>query len=131
MSYHAGPAYGAAKAGTDKMVHDMAIDARDTDLSITSVWPGFVRTDEYKAMADEDFPPEYRAILHEFETPEFTGLVIAGLLEDPERKALSGKALIGAELGRKYGIRDIDGKHPRDWTEILGRPLSFFERRNS
>jgi len=126
VSYFVGPAYGAAKAGTDKMVHDMAIDLHDTDLSIVSVWPGYVRTDEMKAIPDELFPPELQAILPEFETPEFTGLVVAGLLADPERKALSGKALIGAELGRKYGIQDIDGKQPRDWTDMMGRPATYF-----
>ncbi|WP_068073473.1 SDR family NAD(P)-dependent oxidoreductase [Novosphingobium lentum] len=125
-SYFVGPAYGAAKAGTDKMVHDMAIDLAATDVAIVSYWPGYVRTDEFRAIPEEFFPEPLRAILPEFETPEFTGLVIAGLLADPERKALSGKALIGAELGLKYGIRDIDGKQPRTWTAEMGRPLDFF-----
>jgi len=120
------PAYGAAKAGTDKMVHDMAIDLKDTDLSIISYWPGYVRTDESKAIPDEYFPAEMQAILPEFETPEFSGLVLAALLEDPRRKALSGRALIGAELARDYGIKDLDGKQPRDWTETMGRPQRFF-----
>jgi len=126
VSYFVGPAYGAAKAGTDKMVHDMAIDFADTDVSIVSFWPGFVRTDETKAIPDEYFPEKLRAILPEFETPEFTGLVIAALLNDPRRKALSGRALIGAELGRDYGIKDLDGKQPRDWTDTMGRPQRFF-----
>ena len=75
---------------------------------------------------EEHLPEPLRAILPEFETPEFTGLVIAGLLADPARKALSGKALIGAELGRKYGIKDIDGKQPRSWSAEMGTPLTFF-----
>jgi len=126
VSYHFGPAYGAAKAGTDKMVHDMAIDARDTELSIISLWPGFIRTDQLKGMAEEDFPPEIRSIVPEMETPEFSGLVILQLLDDPERKALSGQTLIGAALGRKYGISDLDGKVPRDWSDVMGRPTAFF-----
>ena len=125
-SYFVGPAYGAAKAGTDKMVHDMAIDLAATDLAIVSYWPGYVMTDEFRAIPAEYFPEPLRAILPEFETPEFTGLVLAALLADPERKALSGKALIGAELGRKYGIKDIDGKQPRTWTAEMGQPLTFF-----
>jgi NAD(P)-dependent dehydrogenase (short-subunit alcohol dehydrogenase family) len=126
VSYFVGPAYGAAKAGTDKMVYDMAIDFRDTDVSIVSYWPGFVRTDEMKLIPDEMFPDNLRQILPEFELPEFTGLVLAALLADPERKALSGTALIGAQLGRKYGIKDIDGKQPRDWTANMGSPASYF-----
>ncbi|MCP1472423.1 NAD(P)-dependent dehydrogenase (short-subunit alcohol dehydrogenase family) [Sphingobium sp. OAS761] len=127
VSYHFGPAYGAAKAGTDKMVHDMAIDARDTDLSIISLWPGFIRTDQLKGMSVEDLWPEIRAIVPEMETPEFTGLVILKLLDDPERKLLSGQTLIGAALGHKYGISDLDGKEPRDWSAQLGRPTVFFQ----
>ena len=126
VSYFVGPAYGAAKAGTDKMVHDMAIDLKDTDVTIVSYWPGYVRTDESKAIPDEMFPPQLRAILPDFETPEFTGLVIAALLEDPDRKSLSGKALIGAEIARKYGVKDIDGKQPRDWKDVMGSPQEYF-----
>lgn len=126
VSYFVGPAYGAAKAGTDKMVHDMAIDFAGTDVSIVSYWPGYVRTDESRAIPDEYFPPQLQAILPEFETPEFTGLVIVGVLEDPDRKALSGRALIGAEQARKYGIKDIDGKQPRIWDQEMGRPHTYF-----
>lgn len=108
------------------MVHDMAIDLKNTDVSIVSFWPGYIRTDESKAIPDEYFSPERQAILPEFELPEFTGLVLAALLADADLKALSGKASIGAELGRKYGIKDIDGKQPRDWTEVMGRPATYF-----
>jgi len=127
VSYHFGPAYGAAKAGTDKMVHDMAVDARDTDVAIISLWPGFIRTDQLRGMTEEDFPSEMRSIVPEMETPEFSGLVILKLLDDPERKALSGRALIGAALGRRYGISDLDGKVPCDWSEIMGRPTVYFQ----
>lgn len=127
-SYFVGPAYGAAKAGTDKMVHDMAQDLAGRDLSIVSFWPGYVMTDRMKAVPPDMLPEAIRAILPEFESPEFSGLVLAALHADPDRLALSGKALIGAELARGYGIRDLDGKQPRDWTAVLGRPLAFFEK---
>lgn len=125
-SYFHGPAYGAAKAGTDKMTHDMGIDFADTPVTVVSLWPGYILSDQIKALPEEYKTPELRAMLPDFETPEFTGLVLAALLADPDRKAQSGKALIGAELGRRYGIRDLDGKQPRDWTERHGSPLQFF-----
>ncbi|HUD94004.1 hypothetical protein [Sphingobium sp.] len=65
-------------------------------------------------------------ILPEFYPPEFTELLIAALLDYPERKALSGGAVVSAELGRKYGIRDIDGKQPRDWIDVVGGGLRYF-----
>ena len=125
-SYFHGPAYGAAKAGTDKMVHDMGIDFADKDVSVVSLWPGYILSDMIKGLPEEHKSPQLKAMLPEFETPEFSGLVIAAMLDDPQRKALSGKAHIGAQLGVAYGIRDLDGKQPRDWTEQHGEPLQFF-----
>lgn len=126
VSYFVGPAYGAAKAGTDKMTHDMAIDFAETGVAICSVWPGYVLTDEFRAIPKEYLSSATLQMVPEFETPEFTGLVIARLLDDPQLRELSGKALIGAELGRRYGIKDVDGKQPRDWTEMMGRPATYF-----
>lgn len=126
VSYFHGPAYGAAKAGTDKMVHDMAIDFADTPVSIVSLWPGYIMTDMLKAIPKEYLSPQMQAMLPEFETPEFTGFISAALLEDTALKSLSGQALIGAELGEKYGIRDGDGKQPRAWREQMGSPIPFF-----
>lgn len=125
-SYFHGPAYGAAKAGTDKMVHDMGIDFADTAVSVVSIWPGYILTDMIKALPEEHKTPALIAMLPEFETPEFTGLVIAALLDDPELKSRSGKAYIGARLGEHYGIRDTDCKQPRDWSAMHGEPLQFF-----
>lgn len=126
VSYFYGPAYGAAKAGTDKMVHDMGIDFANTPVSIVSLWPGYVLTDMLKSMPRDVFSPQMQAMLPEFETPEFTGLVAAALLDDPDLKTYSGKTLIGAQLARKYGIKDLDGKQPRDWTERMGEPAQFY-----
>ncbi len=126
VSYFHGPAYGAAKAGTDKMVHDMGIDFADTDVSVVSLWPGYILSDMIKALPEEHKTPQLKAMLPEFETPEFSGLVIAAMLADPDRKMLSGKAHIGAQLGLKYDVRDLDGKQPRVWCEKHGEPINFF-----
>ncbi|MXO89905.1 SDR family NAD(P)-dependent oxidoreductase [Pontixanthobacter aquaemixtae] len=124
--YFHGPAYGAAKAGTDKMTFDMGIDFAETPVSVVSIWPGFILTDMVKAIPEEQFPPEMRAMLPEWEHPEFTGLVLAAMLEDPNLKSLSGRTVIGAQMGEKYGVQDIDGKQPRDWTDRMGEPLKFY-----
>ena len=31
-----------------------------------------------------------------------------------------------AEKCRKYGIKDIDGKQPRDWKDMMGSPHTYF-----
>src|SRR5215204_1860225 len=40
VCYMHGPAYGAQKAGVDKMAADMAIDLRDTGVATVSIWMG-------------------------------------------------------------------------------------------
>lgn len=125
VSYFHGPAYGAAKAGTDKMMADMAVDLAPYGVSAVSFWPGFILTDAIKAMPPDMMPEDLRAALPNWETPEFSGLVLDRLAEDPELAALSGQALIGAELGERYGIRDTDGKQPISYRAMMGAPTHF------
>jgi len=127
VTYFASPAYGAAKAGTDKMTHDMAIDFAGTGVSVLSLWPGYILTDELRA-ADAALAEAERPSRAEFETPEFTGLVAAALLADPALKALSGSTLIVAQAAKRYGIRDLGGNQPGDWTVLLGQPATYFAR---
>lgn len=126
VSYHCGPAYGAAKAGTDKMTFDMAVDLRPHQVTAVSIWPGLLLTDALKSAPREHLPPGLVADLPHFETPEFTGLVIERLWRDPQKLERSGQTLISAELGMEYGIQDLDGKQPRLYTQTLGRPTGRF-----
>jgi NAD(P)-dependent dehydrogenase (short-subunit alcohol dehydrogenase family) len=126
VSYFHGAAYGAAKAGTDKTMFDMAVDLRPHGVSAVSIWPGFIKTEAVKAIPDDQVPPELAGLWPLFELPEFTGLVIEALFRDPELAALSGSALIGAELGAKYGILDLDGKRPVSFRETMGSPARHF-----
>jgi len=125
VSYFHGPAYGAAKAGTDKMTADMAVDLAPHGVSVVSFWPGFILTDAVKAMPPEMIPEDLRAAMPHWETPEFSGLVLDRLAQDPDLAALSGQALIGAELAERYGIRDTDGKQPLSYRATMGAPTSF------
>ncbi len=38
--------------------------------------------------------------------------------------SMSGRTLIGAELGRRYGITDVDGKQPIDYRNAMGAPAA-------
>jgi hypothetical protein len=48
--------------------------------------------------------------------------VIAALYESNLRMELSGRALIGAELGAKLGVSDTDGSAPKSFRYELGGP---------
>lgn len=122
--YMHGAAYGAQKAGTDKMAHDMAVDLRPYGVATTSIWMGILATERTKASAVER-PDEYAQILAIAETPEFTGHVIAAIYADPARMDLSGKTLIGAEQAQVYGITDEGGKVPQSHRDWLGSPNSY------
>ena len=128
VSYFHGAAYGAAKAGTDKMMADMAVDLAPHGVATVALWPGFILTDAVRAMPPEHLPEDLRAMLPQWETPEFTGLVIEALYRDPGLMALSGQALIGAELGERYGLKDTDGKQPISYRATMGAPAIPFTR---
>jgi NAD(P)-dependent dehydrogenase (short-subunit alcohol dehydrogenase family) len=130
VCYFHGAAYGAAKAGTDKMTHDMAVDLAPHGVAVVSYWPGFIMTDELVRMPPEKVPDDLRAMLPQFEKPEFSALVIDALYRDPDLRELSGKALIGAELGVKYGIKDLDGKQPISYRQAMGSPAQQFRAGN-
>jgi len=126
VSYFHGAAYGAAKAGTDKMMADMAVDLAPHGVAAVSLWPGFILTDAVRSMPSEHIPDDLRAMLPQWETPEFSGLVIDALYRDPGLMGLSGQALIGAELAERYGLRDTDGKQPLSYRTTMGAPALPF-----
>lgn len=126
VSYFHGAAYGATKAGTDKMAFDMGHDFAPTGVTCVSFWPGFVRTDALKEVPEEYLPEQLRAALPKFESPEFSGLVLEALWRDPGLREFNGKTVIGAQLGRRYGITDIDGTTPPDFIAQFGSPEGRF-----
>lgn len=125
VSYFHGPAYGAAKAGTDKMMADMAADLAPHGVAAVSFWPGFILTDAVRAMPPEMIPEDMRAMLPFWETPEFSALVLDALADDPALLSFCGRALIGAELAERYGIQDSDGKQPQSYRAMMGAPFAF------
>lgn len=122
VTYFHGPAYGATKAGTDKMTADMAEDLAPHGVAAISLWPGFIMSDALLALPPENVSDQLRDQLPRFERPEFTALLIDALYRDPDLLKLSGQALIGAELGEKYGIKDLDGKQPVSYRDTMGSP---------
>ncbi|MGE2713113.1 SDR family NAD(P)-dependent oxidoreductase [Mycolicibacterium litorale] len=121
VCYMHGPAYGAQKAGIDKMAADMAVDFRGTSVHTVSIWMGILLTEKLRSAFDGN-PEGLRAMAEHAETPEFTGYVLDALYRDPAREALSGRTLIGAELGQRYAITDEGGRQPVSHREMLGSP---------
>ena len=121
VCYMHGPAYGAQKAGVDKMAADMAVDFRGTGMAAVSLWMGPLLT-ERTARAVAERPDQYEGFMAVAETPGFSGRLIAALYNDAELETLSGQTLIGAELALRYGLRDEGGKQPPSYRDMLGAP---------
>jgi NAD(P)-dependent dehydrogenase (short-subunit alcohol dehydrogenase family) len=119
-----GPAYGAGKAGVDKMAMDMAVDFRDQGVAAMSLWLGFVRTERNEPLFQhpDAMKGPYGKFLANAESPELIGRVIEALHRDPKRMERSGHVLIVAELAEELGIREADGRQPKSNRGVLGAP---------
>lgn len=118
--YMHGPAYGAQKAGIDKFAHDMEHDLRGTGVIAVSIWMGPLVT-ERSLIARETHPEQYEGFIESAENPEFTAHIIDAIDRAPNRDALSGQTLIGAEIARELGVSDR-GKERPSYREMLGSP---------
>lgn len=127
VCYMHGPAYGAQKAGLDKMAADMAVDFAGTGVSTVSLWPGILLTERMRRAFDGR-PDALAAFAEHAETPEFTGRVIDALYRDPDLPSMSGSTLIVAEAAARYGMTDEGGRRPPSHRESLGAPREPSDR---
>ncbi|SEM54160.1 short chain dehydrogenase [Pseudomonas sp. ok272] len=119
--YMHGPAYGAQKAGVDKLAADMAIDFEGHGVAALSLWLGPQLTERTR-IAGEQHGEQYRAFLADAETPQFNGRVMHALLNDPQLMDLSGQTVISAEIAPGYGITEDHGRQPPSHRAMLGDP---------
>jgi NAD(P)-dependent dehydrogenase (short-subunit alcohol dehydrogenase family) len=120
--YMHGPAYGAQKAGLDKLAHDMAVDLEDYNVQAVSIWMGPMLT-ERALIAAEVHPEQYKDFIAMAETPKFTGHILHAIATDLKAQELSGQTLIAAEVAKeRYKMKDTNGKQPPSHREMLGSP---------
>lgn len=121
VCYMHGPAYGAQKAGIDKLAADMAVDFENTGVAAVSLWLGPQRTERTEVVLRHR-GAQYDDFMALAETPQFNGHVIHALANDPKLEEKSGQTLVTAELAVEYGIVDEGGKQPPSYREQLGEP---------
>lgn len=126
VSYHLDPAYGATKAGLDKLTFDMAQDFKPYKVAVVSIWPGTTATERAKSVLSK-IPGGFKK-LESAETPKFSGLAIASLYADPQLMSKSGSVVIAAEAALEYGFKDFNGKQPPSFREQMGSPRPFFTK---
>ena len=127
VSYHLDPAYGATKAGLDKLTFDMAQDFEPYGVAVVSLWPGPTATERAKFLISK--LPGGDKIIEDSETPRFSGLAIASLYADPKLMTKSGSVVIAAEAALEYGFTDFNGKQPPSLRKQKGSPHPFFKKK--
>ena len=120
MHYCFGPAYGAHKAGVDKMAFDMGVDFADAGANVAavSVWMGSLTSERLLEMMAAS-PERFKHLEGTLEPVDYTGHLAWAMFNDPDMMRFNGQTIIGAEVGKDYGITDDAGKFPpsvRDGT---------------
>jgi NAD(P)-dependent dehydrogenase (short-subunit alcohol dehydrogenase family) len=123
VTYTYDAVFGTAKAATDRMARDMAIELKPHNVASLSLWQGFTYTE--RAKENLQTVPGMASQLNSAagSSVEFPGRVIAALAQDSAIMMRSGGTFINAELAQHYGITDIDGRVIPSLREERGAPL--------
>ncbi len=109
--------YGISKAGLDKLTHDAALELREHGVTVLSLWPGLVRTEQLLASGVDNIAG---VPVTDAETPELQGRVLAALAVDPGIHQRTGSVFITAEAAVDYGITEPDGGKPISPRQMFG-----------
>src|SRR5262249_7146501 len=101
--------YGVAKAATDKMTADMAVELKPPGATGVSLYPGLVRTE--KGMENSQWLE-----ITDSQSPEIIRRAMGELASDPDVLRHTGTMLVAAAVAKEYGFTDVDGKSPRPLT---------------
>ncbi|CAE7668964.1 Dhrs1 [Symbiodinium sp. CCMP2456] len=121
LNYIFDVAYGIGKAAMDRMAADMAIELATDNVTMISLWPGIVATEniqdgalggisERRGLAPG---PEFdtAALVQSplAETPLFVGRAVSAFARDRTKFDFTGKVLLPATMAAGYGIIDERG----------------------
>jgi len=107
--YFANVPYGVAKCAVNRLTSDCALELREHDVAVVTLYPGLVRTERVLRGA------EYLD-MRNAESEQFTGRAIAALAVDSKIMEKSGTVQVAAALGEEYDFTDIDGTRPKPRT---------------
>ena len=125
VAYTYGVVFGTAKSAVDRMARDMAVELQPHDVASVSLWQGLTFTERAERnLADIPGLTAGSATRPENGcSPEFPGLVVGALANDPDVMTRSGGTFITAELAQHYGITDIDGRTIPSLRATRGEPI--------
>lgn len=110
-------AYGVGKAAKDRMAMDMAGELKPHNIASVSLWPMAVMTEKVQELA-EDAKGEVGGFHEQFtkgwagaESTLYSGKAVAAIAMDKNVMDVTGKTLLTADLGYKYGFKDVDDRN--------------------
>lgn len=92
--------YSIVKAALHRLSADMATELRDSGIAVLSIWPPATKTEGVLAQ------PDVWGDLSAWNSPLFTGRVVAALLSGEDVFARSGETIDVEEFAREHGIVD-------------------------
>lgn len=121
--------YDLAKVSINRLAFSQGEDLAAFGATAVSVTPGWLRSemmlenygvceDDWQRAMDperDDGHPVAPQAFAESETPRFIGRGIAAMAADPEHQRWNQRSVSSAELGRYYGVTDVDGRCPDAW----------------
>jgi NAD(P)-dependent dehydrogenase (short-subunit alcohol dehydrogenase family) len=119
--------YDLAKSAVIRLAVAQAADLRPHGVAAVAVSPGFLRSEamlEHFGVTEATWRDAIAADRHfaASETPRFVARGVAALAADPRIMDRSGGAFGSWQLGRDYGLLDVDGSRP-DWGEHFEREV--------
>lgn len=107
QSYHFNAAYGAGKAGLDRLTADMARELAARSVAVCSIYPGIVATE----FISESFGVS-ADMIPDAQTPLAVGRCVAALVGSSDLLPRSGNVLWVEDLAHEFGITDEYGRVP-------------------
>lgn len=127
--------YDLVKASVGRITIGLTAELEDVDCTAVAVTPGWLRSEamlEHFRVTEANWRDAIATEPHFCisESPTFVARGVAALAGDAHRARFAGSVLSSAELGRTYGVTDVDGSQPDCWrylVEIQDRGLSASE----
>ena len=107
-----------AHYSTNRLVGDLARDARGAGIAVVGLLPGFMRTERVEMhLPDEESRKLFRYDLSE--STEYAGRAVVALARDPHVLAKSGSLVFVADLAEEYGFTDVDGTRVGNFYRLV------------
>lgn len=122
--------YDLAKVAVNRLAFSQGHELATYGVTAVAVTPGWLRSemmlDNYQVREDdwqdalelhrEGGKPTAPPGFIDSESPIFVGRGVAALASDPLRQEWNQRSVTSAELARRYGFADVDGRQPDGWA---------------